>query len=559
MSGFKRFLATARPLNKTPCWTAYPSSSGTRALVKPFVNSSLRYASTSSSGSSDGSNTNSSSGRWKSKWRTFKYLALMVGAGTVSYGALTTYYRRHPIRQAEPDKTKKTLVILGTGWGATSLLKTLDTSLYNVVVVSPRNYFLFTPLLPSCTVGTIEHRSIMEPIRHITRHKQRAVHFYEASCTDIDPVNKIITVEDQSDIKGEISKSTISYDFLVVAVGAENNTFGIKGVTEHACFLKEIWDARRIRTKLMDCIETAAFPGQTNEEIERLLHMVVVGGGPTGVEYAGELHDFLVEDLIDWYPDLANKVKLTLVEAQPTVLPMFDRKLVEYTESTFQSHKINILTNSAVKEVSDKSITIETKDKERLDVPYGLLVWATGNTQRSLVRDLMTKLSSEQTSRRGLLVDEFLRVKGDSAIWALGDATFTRYAPLAQVANQQGQYLGKFFNKLGRLEAQQQQALLKALPADKENASSSTLGEDPSWPKMRTFHYSYQGSLAYIGADRAIADVPFFGTKVASGGFATYLFWKSAYASLLFNPRNQAMVLTDWTKKTIFGRDISRE
>ncbi|KAJ1656194.1 NADH:ubiquinone oxidoreductase [Dispira simplex] len=558
MSGFQRFLATARPLCQTSCLSANPSSLGVRSLVKPSLISSLRYTSTTSSGSNAGSNKNSS-GRWGSKWRAFKYITLMVGVGTISYGAMATYYRRHPIRQAEPDETKKTLVILGTGWGATSLLKTLDTSLYNVVVVSPRNYFLFTPLLPSCTVGTIEHRSIMEPIRHITRHKQRAVHFYEASCTDIDPVNKVVTVEDQSDIKGDISKSTIPYDYLVVAVGAENNTFGIKGVTEHACFLKEIWDARRIRTKLMDCIETAAFPGQTNEEIERLLHMVVVGGGPTGVEYAGELHDFLVEDLIDWYPDFADKVKLTLVEAQSTVLPMFDRKLIEYTESTFQSHKIDILTNSAVKEVGDRSITIETKDKERLEVPYGLLVWATGNTQRPLVRNLMAKLSSEQTSRRGLLVDDFLRVRGGPAIWALGDATFTQYAPLAQVANQQGQYLGKFFNKLGQLDDARQQALLQTLPANKDTSSSSTLEDQPSLPKMRPFHYSYQGSLAYIGADRAIADVPFFGTKVASGGFATYLFWKSAYASLLFNPRNQAMVLTDWTKKTIFGRDISRE
>lgn len=81
-----------------------------------------------------------------------------------------------------------------------------------------------------------------------------------------------------------------------------NQTFGIKGVEQYGCFLKEVWDAQKIRSKLMDCIETAAFPGQSPEEIERLLHMVVVGGGPTGVEYAAELHDFLVDDLTAWYP-----------------------------------------------------------------------------------------------------------------------------------------------------------------------------------------------------------------------------------------------------------------
>jgi NADH:ubiquinone reductase (non-electrogenic) len=91
---------------------------------------------------------------------------------------------------------------------------------------------------------------------------------------------------------------------LVVGVGAQSQTFGIKGVEEYGCFLKEVWDAQKIRTKLMDCIETAAFPGQSEEEIERLLHMVVVGGGPTGVEYAAELHDFLVDDLTAWYPGM---------------------------------------------------------------------------------------------------------------------------------------------------------------------------------------------------------------------------------------------------------------
>lgn len=107
-------------------------------------------------------------------------------------------------------------------------------------------------------------------------------------------------------MKGENAVSTISYDYLVVGIGAQNQTFGIKGVEEYGCFLKEAWDAQKIRTKLMDCIETAAFPGQSSEEIDRLLHMVVVGGGPTGIEYAAELHDFLEEDLTRWYPGKRN-------------------------------------------------------------------------------------------------------------------------------------------------------------------------------------------------------------------------------------------------------------
>ena len=107
---------------------------------------------------------------------------------------------------------------------------------------------------------------------------------------------------DSSEVKGASAESEIPYDYLVVGIGAQNATFGIKGVEEYGCFLKEVWDAQKIRSKLMDCIETAAFPGQSPEEVDRLLHMVVVGGGPTGVEYAAELHDFLVDDLSSWYP-----------------------------------------------------------------------------------------------------------------------------------------------------------------------------------------------------------------------------------------------------------------
>lgn len=177
-----------------------------------------------------------------------------------------------------------------------SLLKKLDTENYNVIVISPRNFFLFTPLLPSCTTGTIEHRSIMEPLRHILRHKKTSVKYYEAEATEIDHENRIIHINDYSDIKGSVTENQVSFDYLVVGVGAENATFGeifflltriyqgqwrlmsfitgIPGVKENACFLKEITDAQQIRRRVMDCIETATFKDQSEEEMQRLLHMV---------------------------------------------------------------------------------------------------------------------------------------------------------------------------------------------------------------------------------------------------------------------------------------------
>jgi NADH:ubiquinone reductase (non-electrogenic) len=114
---------------------------------------------------------------------------------TFFFRGLEMYYHSHPAVDPIPfDSNKKTIVVLGSGWASTSFLKSIDTDLYNVVVVSPRNYFLFTPLLPSCTVGTLDFRSLVEPIRFITRHKKNEVKVYEAECTEIDSDKKVITI-----------------------------------------------------------------------------------------------------------------------------------------------------------------------------------------------------------------------------------------------------------------------------------------------------------------------------------------------------------------------------
>lgn len=106
-----------------------------------------------------------------------------------------TQSEAHPGEQLPQDPSKPTVVVLGSGWGATSFLKNLDTEEFNVVVVSPRNYFLFTPLLPSVTVGTLEPRSLIQPTRFITRHKKRDVLVYEAEARTVDPINKTVTFE----------------------------------------------------------------------------------------------------------------------------------------------------------------------------------------------------------------------------------------------------------------------------------------------------------------------------------------------------------------------------
>lgn len=507
--------------------------------------------------------------RWfKNLWR-LTYISAFGGIAYLGYGV---WDLRHPDDQFEPDPSKKNLVILGkypnrvpwdsslyllligTGWGAISLLKNLDTENYNVIVVSPRNYFLFTPLLPSCTTGTVEHRSIMEPIRSITRHKKAAVKYYEAEATKIDPERKTIMIDDNSDVKGSTNKTEVPYDMLVVSVGAENATFGIPGVKEHSCFLKEIGDAQQIRKKIMDCVETATFKDQSPEEVARLLHMVVVGGGPTGVEFAGELQDFFDQDIKKWVPEIADKFHVTLIEALPNVLPMFSKQLIDYTEATFKEEKITIMTKTAVKKVTDTTVEAEATGpdgKKTMEImPYGLLVWATGNAVRPLVKDLMSQIPAQKDSRRGLAVNEYLVVQGTKDIWATGDCAVAGYAPTAQVAAQEGAFLARLFNNMAKSSEIEDKihdlsSKLNLTPgANTADVAKEIEKHEKALRRIKDikpFHYTHQGSLAYIGSERAVADVSWLNGNFATGGSLTYLFWRSAYLSMCFSSKSTSL------------------
>jgi len=170
------------------------------------------------------------------------------------------------------------LVVLGTGFAAFSLVKDIDAERYEVVIVSPRNHFLFTPLLPSTTVGTIEFRSIIEPIR-VAR---KGITFHQALCESIDFDSKTLH------LRGAFRNTPfdLDYDLLVIGVGANSATFNIPGVEDHALFLKELPDARAIRQKIIENFERASQPRRSVERKKQLLHFVVVGGGPSGVEFA---------------------------------------------------------------------------------------------------------------------------------------------------------------------------------------------------------------------------------------------------------------------------------
>jgi len=322
------------------------------------------------------------------------------------------------------DRPKQKLIVLGTGFSAFSLLKSLKRNAFDTTVISPRNHFLFTPLLPSTTVGTLEFRSIIEPIRRGIP----GVDYIQARCTEVDSMRRVITCEGSLDG----TKFQLTYDTLVIAVGAINNTFNIPGVEQHALFLKELLDARTIRERIIDCFERASQPFIPAERRAQLLHFVVVGGGPTGVEFAAEMHDFIREDLRKAYSSLVADARITILEAGSSILSTFDGVLSNYTAKLFRRQGIDVRTNSPVVQVAAELITLKNGDV----VPFGLLVWSTGIGPTSLVQSL----SMPKSKTHKLVTDEWFRVKGIDKVYAVGDCAAFASVELpatSQVAQQE--------------------------------------------------------------------------------------------------------------------------
>ncbi|MFS7963205.1 putative NADH:ubiquinone reductase (non-electrogenic) [Helianthus anomalus] len=168
---------------------------------------------------------------------------------------------------------------------------------------------------------------------------------------------------------------------------------------------KEVEDEFRIRRSIIDCFERASLSSVSEDEKKRVLHFVVVGGGPTWVEFAAELHDFLHEDLVKLYPDLEEYMTITLLEAGDHILSMFHKTITDFAEEKFKRDGINVKTGSMVVKVSDKSISLKERSTgEMKDLPYRMVVWSTGIGTLPVVMDFMKQIG--QGNRRVMATDE---------------------------------------------------------------------------------------------------------------------------------------------------------
>ena len=154
--------------------------------------------------------------------------------------------------------------------------------------------------------------------------------FYEATAIDVDVVRKKIRCRDDSPVTSKEPEFDIPYDKLVVSVGAPFNTMGTPGVEENAFFLKEVEDALSIRGRLIDMLETASLPGNTEEDRRAMCSVVVVGGGPVGVAFAAEIRDFLDQDATRYYPDLRGLASVTIVHSDDHILNLYDQRISDY-------------------------------------------------------------------------------------------------------------------------------------------------------------------------------------------------------------------------------------
>ncbi|KAK8601680.1 hypothetical protein V6N13_058635 [Hibiscus sabdariffa] len=437
---------------------------------------------------------------------------------------------------------KPRVVVLGSGWAGCRLMKGLDPKLYDIVCVSPRNHMVFTPLLASTCVGTLEFRSVAEPIARIQPSISTAPgsYFFLANCTALNTDTHEVHCETVTEGAQTLEpwKFKISYDKLVIASGAQASTFGINGVKEHAVFLREVHHAQAIRRKLLLNLMLSDVPGISEEEKRRLLHCVVVGGGPTGVEFSGELSDFIRKDVDQRYTHVKDYIHVTLIEAKD-ILSSFDDRLRHYAIKQLTKSGVRLV-RGIVKDVKPEHVILS----DGSEVPYGLLVWSTGVGPSPFVNSL--GLPKSPGGRIG--IDEWLRVPTVQDVFSIGDcsgfleSTGKPVLPaLAQVAERQGKYLANLLNRIGK---------------DGGGHANSAKELDFGDP----FEYKHLGSMATIGRFKALVDLR--QSKEAKGvslaGFFSFFIWRSAYLTRVVSWRNRFYVLINWLTTSVFGRDISR-
>jgi len=399
-----------------------------------------------------------------------------------------------------PDTQQKRIVIIGGGFAGITLAKKFAGKDVQVVLLDRHNYHTFQPLLYQVATAGLEPDSIAGPLRKLLENHKN-IFFRMATVTNIDNSN--------NKIKSNVGE--LSYDYLIIAAGSKTNFFGQQEKFEKAFPLKQIPQALDFRSHILQNFEEAVLSSDEND-IERLMNIVIVGGGPTGVELAGALGELKKHVLPNDYPDLDfQKLNIYLVEGMDRLLGGMSEFADVKAQKYLKKFDVNVKLKTMVKSFDGENVEFDNGEK----IPTTTLLWGAG-----VMGNIIEGLAEESVKNSRYKVDKYNLIEGTENIYAVGDIAlmetedFPKGHPmLAPVAMQQADLLAK-------------------------NILASLKGK-----KQKAFKYLDKGSMATVGRNKAIVDLP---KNLHFGGFMAWFIWMFVHLISIVGFRNKIVILSNW-------------
>jgi NADH:ubiquinone reductase (H+-translocating) len=398
------------------------------------------------------------------------------------------------------------LIIIGGGFGGLRLARNLSNRPgFEITLIDKFNFHQFQPLFYQVATAGLDASNISFPLRKVFHHSKN-VRFRMAE------VQQIIT--DKNKIVTTIGE--FEYDALVIATGADTNFFGNKNLMDHALPMKSTLEALQLRYKLLQNFETAI---NTNDQklIEQLMNIVVVGGGPTGVELSGAIADMKKYVLPKDYPELDfTKMKIFLLEGGNKTLATMSEKSSVDSRKYLEKLGVTILTNSLLKDYDGEKITLQ--DGKTIDTK--LVIWAAGikgNIPEGVDKNLIAKGNR-------IKIDRQCKVSGSHNIFAIGDVAY--------------------MEEPAWLNGHPQVAPVAMQMADTIANNLRSIEMKSSKKAMEEFVYNDKGSMATVGRNLAVVDMP--KPKLHFGGFLAWMIWMGLHLMLILGVKNRFFVFCNW-------------
>lgn len=406
----------------------------------------------------------------------------------------------------------KTVVIIGSGFAgiytAKKILKNAPKKKTKVIMISDLDYFLFTPLLHEVSTGGSSFQTVKQPIKKIL--KQKNFSFIKAKVKDIDTQNKKILMENKQQ----------SYDVLVLATGSKTHFYNTKGAKEHALPLRTLEDALVIKKRILNQFDKALQTDDIDLQ-KKLLSFGIIGAGPTGIELAGELAEFIQILAVHSSNkqksiNLKNQISIALFERGPAILSKVSSSFRKRCVKKLDNLGIKIKTNFVVKEIGEDYVLKEGGQKEKL----GSIFWAAGMVSNAVPLD--------KKEVPFYSVNDYFQVTGYENLFALGDCCHlehegTRVPMLAQLAVRQASV-----------------------------ASHNVLVNLGFKKSLRKYHYQLAGFLMSIGQYYAVASIKDFYIS----GAPIWFLWKTHYLSKVLGLENKFQLALQWTKNLFRKRNF---